>query len=182
MNTVQALYSACGFATAAHHSQRRKYTLEPYAAHSLAVMEIVGQYFPTDFEVLQAAVLHDVIEDTPITMNYLAGVFGSRVAKLVEEVTDISKPTDGNRAERKAIDRAHLALSSPEGASIKLADLIDNTSSIVKYDPGFAKIYLPEKAALLEVLKHGNTELWKRAAMTLQAAEIELYGVGGKRP
>jgi hypothetical protein len=57
---------------------------------------------------------------------------------------------------------------------IKLADLIDNTSSIVAHDKGFARSCLRETELLLDVLRHGNAELWKRAFETLQAAQREL--------
>jgi hypothetical protein len=82
---------------------------------------------------------------------------------LVEQLTDVSRPEDGNRAKRKAIDRAHTAKASPEAKTIKLADLIDNTRSIVELDPGFAKIYLVEKVLLLEVLQEGDAGLWEMA-------------------
>lgn len=109
-----------------------------------------------------------------MTPAELRDVFGERVALLVIEVTDVSRLEDGNREVRKRLDREHLARSSHEGATIKLADLIDNTCSIVTYDKGFARSYLREKEALLEVLKHGHAELWGRAHETLQAAQLEL--------
>jgi (p)ppGpp synthase/HD superfamily hydrolase len=56
--------------------------------------------------------------------------FAKEVVALVEMLTDVSKPEDGNRAVRKEIDRQHTALASPEGKTIKLADLIDNTQSM----------------------------------------------------
>jgi hypothetical protein len=56
-----------------------------------------------------------------------------------------------------------MANASPSAKTIKIADLIDNTLSIVIYDPEFAKVYLPEKMDLLQVLKEGDSDLWKRA-------------------
>lgn len=162
-----------GFAECAHRQQKRKYTGEPYANHCRNVAAIVAEY-TSDQAVIAAAALHDVLEDTEVTPEELRDVFGERVTLLVIDVTDVSRLEDGNREVRKRLDREHLARSSPDGATIKLADLIDNTSSIVKYDKGFAKAYLREKEALLEVLKHGNAELWQRAYETLQAAQLEL--------
>ena len=112
-----------------------------------------------------------MIEDTEVIAEELILVFGQRVTRLVLEVTDVSKLEDGNRKARKELDRLHLAGSSPEGATIKLADLIDNTSSIVQHDKGFAHSYLREKEAALEVLKHGNPDLWSRAYSVLQEAQ-----------
>lgn len=164
---------AVGFARCAHRGQQRKYTGEPYANHCEAVARLVSEY--TDaWDVIAAAALHDVAEDTDVTIDEIGEVFGDRVARLVLEVTDVSRPGHGRREVRKALDREHLAQSSLEGATIKLADLIDNTRSIVKYDPGFAVQYLREKELLLEVLKHGNPRLWGRADETLKAAQQEL--------
>jgi (p)ppGpp synthase/HD superfamily hydrolase len=164
---------AMGFAACAHKDQKRKYTNEPYVVHCKAVMNRVAEY-TDDIATICAAVLHDTIEDTSVTKADIALVFGEEVADLVMEVTDLSKPEDGNRKARKQIDRDHLAGCSPQGATIKLADLIDNTSSIVKYDEDFAKVYLAEKEALLPLLKHGDADLWRLANDTLQHAKSKL--------
>ncbi|QEH36478.1 Bifunctional (p)ppGpp synthase/hydrolase SpoT [Aquisphaera giovannonii] len=171
LNDLPAL--ALGFAKCAHRQQKRKYTGEPYANHCRNVASIVADY-TNDPDVIAAAALHDVLEDTQVTPAEMRDVFGERVTLLVIEVTDVSRLEDGNRDERKRLDREHLARSSAEGATIKLADLIDNTSSIVKYDKGFAKAYLKEKELLLDVLQHGNLDLWTRAFLTLQEAQREL--------
>ena len=151
------------FATQAHAGQMRKYTGEPYIVHPIEVMRIVSEV-TSDPEVLAAAVLHDVVEDTPATITNIRIGFTSRVAELVDDLTDVSKPEDGNRAFRKEKDRQHTAKASPEAKTIKLADLISNSKSIVKDDPNFAKVYMKEKAALLEVLTEGDTTLYKRAS------------------
>lgn len=164
---------ASGFAAAAHINQKRKYTGEPYVNHCLDVMTTLGQ-FTNDLPSLSAAVLHDVLEDTPITSAQLLHTFGLEITNLVIEVTDVSRFEDGNRKVRKEIDRQHLAKSSHRGASIKLADLISNTKSIVKHDHNFAVVYLREKKKLLEILKHGNTSLWELANKTLEDALKEL--------
>lgn len=162
-----------GFATCAHRQQKRKYTGEPYVNHCASVARIVAEY-TSDPEVIAAATLHDVLEDTDVTPAEMRDAIGERVTLLVIEVTDVSRLEDGNREVRKRLDREHLARSSPDGATIKLADLIDNTSSIVAHDKGFARSYLREKELLLEVLRHGNAHLWQRAFETLQAAQREL--------
>jgi (p)ppGpp synthase/HD superfamily hydrolase len=90
-------------------------------------------------------------------------MFGGEVANLVEMLTDVSKPSDGNRKIRKAIDCEHTAKASPQAKTIKLADLIDNTKTIVAFDPEFAKIYLAEKRLLLDVLVDGDKTLFDLA-------------------
>ena len=152
------------FATRYHASidHRRKYTGEPYITHAAAVVELVRNVPHTE-DMICAAWLHDTVEDTPATLDEIGQVFGFTVAALVEMLTDVSKPSDGNRVVRKAIDREHTAKSSPQAKTIKLADLIDNTRSIVERDPAFAKVYLAEKALLLEVLREGDATLWEMA-------------------
>lgn len=146
------------FATRAHKGQVRKYTGEPYIVHPIAVAETVRIHGGSD-EMVAAAMLHDTIEDTDVTYEDIHKEFGVTVAGLVRELTDTSRPSDGNRAARKGIDRRRLAKASADAQTIKLADLIDNTTSIVAHDPGFARIYLKEKAALLKVMTKGLAAL-----------------------
>jgi (p)ppGpp synthase/HD superfamily hydrolase len=155
---------ALAFAAAAHESinQRRKYTGEPYIVHPIAVAEIVRSV-PHTPEMIAAAYLHDVVEDTPVTIAEIRKEFGHQVGDLVDWLTDVSRPGDGNRRVRKQKDLRHSALASPEAKTIKLADLIDNTLSIRKHDPSFWQVYLREKLALLDVLKEGDPSLWRRA-------------------
>lgn len=152
------------FAHKAHASvgQVRMYTGEPYVCHPKAVVEIVRSVPHTPSMILSAW-LHDTVEDTGITLEMIGYYFGDEVADMVEMLTDVSKPEDGNRAIRKAIDLAHTAKASPSAKTIKLADLIDNSSTILARDPVFAKIYLEEKRRLLEVLHEGDRTLWLRA-------------------
>lgn len=155
---------ARAFATEAHASigQTRKYTGDPYIVHPAGVVALVRSVPHTE-EMLCAAWLHDTVEDTPVELVDIKREFGNEIATLVYMLTDISKPTDGNRAIRKAIDREHTAMASPQAKTIKLGDLIDNTKTIVRHDPAFSRIYLAEKALLLEVLKEGDSSLWEMA-------------------
>jgi len=148
------------FATAAHAAvgQRRKYTGEPYIVHPIEVSKMVENVGGTP-EMIAAALLHDVVEDTGVTIDLILEEFGPKVAELVEWLTDVSKPEDGNRAVRKAMDREHIAQAPAEAMTIKLADLISNTRSILEHDKNFARIYLEEKRLLLEVLGNGDSRL-----------------------
>lgn len=156
---MSVVLKARDFATKAHGAQVRKFTNEPYMVHPIRVAHrLTKERFPD--HVVAAAMMHDVLEDTPVKYHHIEHEFGPHIAKLVNEVTNISRKSDGNRAVRKAIDRAHLAGSSHYGASIKLSDLLDNSQDIMKHDKSFAKVYLPEASKLLEVLKHGHTGMW----------------------
>lgn len=156
--------AARAFATTHHAAigQVRKYTGEPYIHHPRAVVELVRSVSHTEV-MLAAAWLHDTVEDTMATLGAIHAAFGSDVARMVEMLTDISIPEHGNRAQRKAIDRAHTALASPDAKTVKLADLIDNTRSVLDRDQEFAKVYIPEKRLLLEVLQEGDSTLWRMA-------------------
>lgn len=145
-----------------HRGQVRKYTAEPYVDHPAEVVALV-RTVPHTQEMLAAAWLHDVIEDCGVSWKEFDAIFPEEVQDLVMALTDISTPEMGNRALRKKIDLEHLRDAVPEAKTIKLADIISNSKSILERDPDFSKVYLPEKRALLEVLKEGDPTLWKQA-------------------
>jgi (p)ppGpp synthase/HD superfamily hydrolase len=141
-----------------HAGQLRKYTNEPYIVHVWGVAGLVYSV-SEDISMVQAALLHDTVEDTDLTLQNIEEQFGETVATLVRWLTDISKPEDGNRKVRKNIDREHIAAAPAEAQTIKLADLIDNTKTIALLDPDFARVYMKEKRELLEVLIKGDVGL-----------------------
>ena len=112
---------AAEFARLAHESigQRRKYTNELYIVHPQAVAATVASV-TDDAVIIAAAWLHDVVEDTPITLEQLTEEFGAEVAGLVSDLTNASTETDGGRQERKAIDRQHTALADPRAKPLNL--------------------------------------------------------------
>ncbi len=158
------------FASKAHAAidQRRRYTHEPYIVHPAAVAQLVAGV--TDDEAtICAAWLHDVVEDTPVTLDEIALEFGTDVAGLVFELTDVSTATDSDRQSRKQRDLQHVAAASPRAKTIKLADMIDNTRSIVQRDPTFASTYMAEKRRLLQVLREGDRKLYSIAREIIEA-------------
>lgn len=156
-----------------HGAQIRKYTGEPYWHHPVAVSEIVQTVDHTD-EMVAAALLHDVIEDTDCNEGTMREEFGDAVTDLVMWLTDISRPIDGNREIRKKIDRQHIAVAPIAAKTIKLADLIDNSRSIIEHDLNFARIYLREKRLLLdEALKEGDANLWIQADAIVRAGSAK---------
>jgi hypothetical protein len=173
---------AKAYATRAHKriDHRRKYSKQPYEVHLEAVAKLVASVTDQP-ETIAAAWLHDTVEDTPATLGDIEANFGTEVAELVEELTDVSKPGDGNRARRKEIDRRHLAQASARAKTVKLADLIDNCSDITRHDPRFARVYLSEMGALLEVLREGDATLL-RQAQSLHASSLEQLGLAELPP
>jgi (p)ppGpp synthase/HD superfamily hydrolase len=158
------------FAAKAHGDigQVRKYTGEPYIVHPREVAATLAN-MGFRAEVVAAALLHDTVEDTPVTVEDIVEVFGPEVAKLVWEVTDQSRLQDGNRKVRKEIDRKHLARASGDGQSIKLADLLNNLSSIFTQDKDFSKVIYHEVTALLPNLGRGNPKLYAQVQSVLDA-------------
>lgn len=90
------------FAEAAHGAinHKRKYTGVPYIVHPASVAKLVSSV-TDNIEMICAAWLHDVVEDTPVTLEEIGSEFGGNVVNLVSDLTDLSIPEDRNRAIRK---------------------------------------------------------------------------------
>lgn len=161
---VQLFGRALHFAAHAHGAikQKRKYSDRPYIVHPFAVAEIV-RTVPHTPEMLAAALLHDVLEDTLVKMPAIRTEFGDEVSDLVFWLTDVSRPHHGNRAKRKELDRKHIAAAPSVAQTIKAADLIDNGEDIREHDPDFWKVYRREMQRLLEVLTGAHPDLLARA-------------------
>lgn len=155
---------AAEFARQAHSAidQRRKYSGEPYIVHPAAVAELVASV-TDDGAVIAAAWLHDVVEDTAVTLGEIRTEFGEDVAALVSSVTKVVDGTEIGRAKAAEINIAHCGQGSPRAKTIKLADVIHNLSDIVENDPCFAPVYVREKEMLLDVIGEGDPVLFRRA-------------------
>jgi (p)ppGpp synthase/HD superfamily hydrolase len=127
---ADAVATAVEFAVRYHGDQTRP-TGAPYAEHLLEALEVlVRGAGVTDPGILQAAVLHDVVEDTPCTIDDVRRAFGGRVAELVGWVT---KPTPEEGSDRKAAKEAYLAhlKDAPDDAVlVKLADRASNVQTL----------------------------------------------------
>lgn len=158
------------FATQAHAlvEQKRKYTGEDYIVHPIRVAKIVEQFGGSDDQIA-AAFLHDVVEDTDVDILDVRMEFGNDIGEIVDGLTDVSQPSDGNRKLRKAMDRAHSADASAEAQFVKCADIIDNSADISANDPNFSKVYKQEMLELLTVMdKVSDTEIFAQALMSVQ--------------
>ncbi len=129
-------------ATLAHKGQMRKYDKLPYITHPRNVAQLV--------------------EDTDVTYSDLVNLFGNKVGDMVYALTDQYTPEKYptyNRTYRKRKEADRIAVYSAEVQTIKLADMYENTRSIIDHDPAFAKTYLQEKAYLFDRLCKGNPVL-----------------------
>lgn len=166
------------FADKAHGSQMRKYTPARYIVHPIRVMELCEQY-TQELPILAAAILHDVLEDTPTSKeeikNFLLSVMtpaeADQTIALVIELTDVyvkDAYTQWNRHKRKTKELERLEQTSADSQTIKYADIIDNCKEIVKQDPEFANVFLKECNAVLKKLNKGNAALYALAVRTVQ--------------
>ena len=161
------------FAANAHAGQKCKYTNEPYIEHPVRVMYIcMAQNTP--MTVLYAALLHDVLKNTKITEDelrkYLRGLFGhedaNEILNLVLQLTDIYTKEHypyWNRRIRKSAELERLKTISPDAQSIKYADIIDNTDTLIGKDEYFTITLLDEYREQLIELKKGNSVLREQA-------------------
>jgi len=122
---ILRVMTALDFAARAHANQRRKGAAqEPYVNHLIEVARLVAEASGGgDEDAVVAALLHDVVEDTPVTAEELAAAFGAEVARVVvENSDDMSLPKD----ERRRARIAAAARKSARARLVKAADLISN--------------------------------------------------------
>lgn len=153
--------------------QRHKYSLDPQDVHLGDVARLVGSV-SDDPEMIAAAWLHDIVEDTEVTLDEIEREFGPGVAYLVAELTGVSRPSDGDRYVRKAIDLKHAATVSARAKTVRLADLIDNARDLDRHAPHLARFYLSEMSSLLDVLGSGDPVLYAKARQALEAHQRRL--------
>jgi (p)ppGpp synthase/HD superfamily hydrolase len=162
----------------AHNEQMRKYTPERYIVHPVRVMNTCREY-TNDMTVHAAAILHDVLEDTPVTPNELLEFLttlmshaeAERTLALVVELTDVyvkDKYPKWNRRKRKAKEQDRMSATSADAQTIKYADIMDNCAEIVNHDADFAPLFLHECKALMQRMNRGNRELYDRALAVVE--------------
>jgi hypothetical protein len=131
---IDRVFAALTFAARAHSNQRRKGAAqEPYINHLIEVADLVREATGgRDADALVAALLHDVVEDTAVTLGEIADRFGDEVARIVAETSDdMSLPKD----ERRRARIAAAAHKSPRARLVKAADLISNLRAVAKSPP-----------------------------------------------
>jgi guanosine-3',5'-bis(diphosphate) 3'-pyrophosphohydrolase len=128
MNTIDDLVRTVHFAAEKHRNQRRKNAEQtPYINHPIHVMTLLSEAGVTDVPTLQAAVLHDTIEDTDTTRAEIDQNFGHKVASIVSECTDDKSL---GKVARKKMQIDHARTISREAKLVKLADKLSNLSSL----------------------------------------------------
>ncbi|MGY2063986.1 RelA/SpoT family protein [Blastococcus sp. SYSU DS0619] len=157
------LQRAYDVAEAAHSAQKRK-SGDPYITHPLAVATILAG-LGMDTTTLIAALLHDTVEDTGVTLETITTDFGSEVAHLVDGVTKIDKVKLGDAAQAETIRKMIVAMSrDPRVLVIKLADRLHNMRTLRFLPPEKQEKKARETLEILAPLAHRlgmNTIKWE---------------------
>ncbi|GAA0353573.1 HD domain-containing protein [Morganella psychrotolerans] len=144
------------FAEKAHAGQKRKYTGEDYITHPVHVAQIVGGFAGSTQEMTIAALLHDVVEDTGVTLSEIRLNFGDEVAELVHCLTNIrftekQKESVFSRPRRYGMNAAKIFFQDNRAANtIKIADMMSNLSNVFDHDRKYGTRYLAEKTYLCD--------------------------------
>jgi GTP diphosphokinase / guanosine-3',5'-bis(diphosphate) 3'-diphosphatase len=128
---IREVYRAYLFGAEAHVGQHRK-TGEPYIYHPVAVARILGG-MRMDYKCLMAAILHDIIEDTPTAKEQLADIFDSEIADLVDGVSKLTKIDFNSQAEAQAASLRKMLLAMTKDIRvilIKLSDRLHNMRTL----------------------------------------------------
>lgn len=172
---LSAFTRALAFAAEAHANQRRKGAAqEPYVNHLIEVADmVVCATGGTDVDLAIAALLHDVVEDTAVTMAALHDRFGLRVAGIVAETSDDMTLPKAERRRRRIEGMPH---KSPEARIVKTADVISNLRAAAISPPAgwtaeWRLGYLGGCRALIDAGRGANAAL--EAEFDRVAAEAE---------
>jgi GTP diphosphokinase / guanosine-3',5'-bis(diphosphate) 3'-diphosphatase len=175
--SVASILDAALFAADRHSTQRRKDAdASPYINHPLAVAEVLARHGVDDVVALQAALLHDTIEDTETTPEELEDRFGPEVTGVVLEVSD-DKSLD--KAERKRLQIEHSRNLSNRAKLVKLGDKICNVIDVASNPPANWSLerrleYLDWTAAVVEGCRGVSPPLEAHYDATLAAAREKL--------
>jgi len=129
---VEQIKQAYIVARDAHSGQFRS-SGEPYVTHPVAVSQILADMH-LDHETLIAALLHDVIEDTPVTQDQLAEQFGQTVGELVEGVSKLDKLKFRNKEEAQAENFRKMMMAMVQDLRVILIKLADRTHNMRTLD------------------------------------------------
>lgn len=152
---MSLILKAAQLAARAHQGQKRKYSGFPYITHPARVAGRVGIIPGATEEMVAAAYLHDVLEDTAVTRAEIEEATNAQVVFYVDCMTNKSKGTGLPRDQRKALDRKHLSDVPAEVKQIKAIDRIDNLLEMTDSPADFKRLYAEESLLLADALGTG---------------------------
>ena len=133
--------AAFEFADKAHEGQKRK-SGEPYIIHPLAVAQIVAEELKLDSESIEAALLHDVIEDTPATHEEVAKLFSPTIADLVEGVSKLTRIQYATKEDEQMENLRKMLIAMSKDIRvilIKISDRLHNMRTMEYQSPSKQK-------------------------------------------
>jgi len=173
---TRLLRRAWAVGAAAHAGQSRR-SGEPYITHPVAVASVLAEQ-RVDVETLIAAILHDTLEDTPLTRETIAGEFGETVAELVDGVTKLDQLQFQDRQEAAAESFRKMLLAMARDLRvilIKLADRLHNMRTLGAQTPEARERIARET---LEIY----APIAQRLGMNLVKAELQDLGFRALHP
>jgi (p)ppGpp synthase/HD superfamily hydrolase len=115
-----------------YHGDQKRKSGDPYYSHPLEVAYMVSEYkLKTD--VIAASILHDIIEDTEVTVEMIEGTFGQRIAEMVDRLTR-DRPDGSKLSIKEILDRAYRS-EDEEVLIIKLFDRLHNVQTLDAMKP-----------------------------------------------
>jgi len=135
------IHAAFVFADKAHAGQKRK-SGEPYIIHPLAVAQIVAEELKLDSESIEAALLHDVIEDTPATHEDVAKLFSPTIADLVEGVSKLTRIQYATKEDEQMENLRKMLIAMSKDIRvilIKISDRLHNMRTMEYQSPAKQK-------------------------------------------
>ncbi|HSM60909.1 MAG TPA: HD domain-containing protein [Longimicrobiales bacterium] len=182
---IHEVLRAASFAARKHSTQRRKgRDASPYINHPLEVAEILARHGVDEVPLIQAALLHDTVEDTETTFEELTREFGEEVAGLVAEVTDDKSL---QKQERKELQIRHAPGLSHSAKLIKIADKVSNARDVSENPPADWDLrrrveYLEWTRAVVDGCRGVNAGLDARYDEVLAAGMARLGSAGQGTP
>lgn len=175
---VRLVKNAVQFARDRHAGQTRADGVTPYILHPEAVINVLRRHGESDPNVLAAAALHDVLEDTPTREEEIRQRFGDDVADLVVELTD-NPNLKGAAKKQDTLER--ILRARPGAQKVKLADKISNLRDALTSPPGDwgapgLKLYSDSAERLAEGLLRVHPELAHELLELVQRARKKLAG------
>ncbi|CAN5336976.1 bifunctional (p)ppGpp synthetase/guanosine-3',5'-bis(diphosphate) 3'-pyrophosphohydrolase [soil metagenome] len=166
------------------HAGQQRLSGEPFIVHPLIVTGILAGY-GMDGATLQAALLHDVVEDTPATLEAIASGFGPEVAALIDGVTKLDRIEFSSREEAQAATIRKMVIAMARDVRVLLIKLADRLHNIRTLDPlppdkqrriaeETLEIYAPLAHRLgVQEIKHEMEELCFAVLYPKRMTEIE---------
>jgi (p)ppGpp synthase/HD superfamily hydrolase len=150
------LIKAQEFATQKHLGQKRKFNGSDYITHPASVAELVS-HFGGNTEMIAAAWLHDVVEDTNTSIDEIKKEFGSKIANFVNELTNPTEVEKNGNKSKYIADK--MPQMSDESLTIKLCDRLNNVSDFKNADKKWANKYANKTRFIINSLKDSGRSL-----------------------